>query len=98
MSGELMRALPIGTALTDQARPGRTARVCLTGSGGGTYDVPLAWGEAPGEPDVVVTVPTIELCRLAANRLQPGALAAEVEGDRTLLAPVLSAAGAFAVD
>ncbi len=98
MSSELMQALPIGTALTDQARPGQTARFCLTGSGGGTYDVPLAWGETPGPPDVVVTVSTIDLCRLAANRVHPDALDAEVRGDRSLLMPVLAAAGAFAAD
>ena len=98
MSGELMQALPIGTALTGQSRPGRTARFCLTGSGGGTFDVPLAWGEAPGSPDIVVTVATIDLCRLAANRVRPDALDAVVEGDRSLLEPVLAAAAAFAAD
>ena len=98
MSSELMQALPIGTALTGHSRPGRTARFCLTGSGGGTYDVPLAWGETPGPPDVVVTVATIELCRLAANRVHLDALDAQVEGDRSLLEPALAAAGAFAAD
>jgi uncharacterized protein (TIGR03083 family) len=98
MSGELMEALPIGTALTGQAHPGRTARFCLTGSGGGTFDVPLAWGDAPGPPDLIVTVDTIELCRLASHRVAPESLAARVDGDRSLLASALAAAAAFAAD
>jgi uncharacterized protein (TIGR03083 family) len=98
MSRALMEALPIGTALTDQARPGRTARFHLTGTGGSTFDVPLRWGDTPGPPDIVVTVETIDLCRLASNRVRPEELATDVTGDRSLLAPALAAAGAFAAD
>jgi uncharacterized protein (TIGR03083 family) len=99
MVGELMRALPIGMALTGQGIAGRSARFVLDGPGGGTFSVPLAFGESPAaEPDIVVSARTIDLCRLAANRLAADELGATVEGDTSLLEPVLAAAGAFAAD
>jgi len=98
MVRELMHALPVGTLLTDQPLPGRTARFDLRGPGGGTFDVPLAVGEAPGYPDIVICTDTVVMCRLAANRLQVDELDAVIEGDRELLGPVLAAAGAFAAD
>ena len=47
MVSELMGALPIGVMLKGDALPGKTARFNVTGSGGGTFDVPLAFDEAP---------------------------------------------------
>jgi hypothetical protein len=98
MSGELMTLLADGMALTGMARPGRTARIELTGSGAGTFDVALAPGEVAGAPDIVVRTETVELCRLVANRLLPADLGVEVTGDRSLLEPILVGAGAFALD
>jgi uncharacterized protein (TIGR03083 family) len=98
MVSELMAALPIGMALTDGLQPGRTARFELGGWGGGTFTVPLAFGDEVGPPDIVIRTDTLRLCRLAANRLGADELGAEVEGDRRLLAPVLAAAAAFAAD
>jgi uncharacterized protein (TIGR03083 family) len=95
---QLMRVLPLGLALTNAAQPGRTARLHLTGPGGGRFDVPLAAGEGAGEPDLEVTVAVLDLCRLAAGRLAPEALEVRVEGDRALLAPILVGATAFAAD
>ena len=89
MVGELMGALPIGMALTGDVLPGRTARFIVTGTGGGTFDVPLDPTETPGVPDIVVTTDSIGLCRLAANRLHHGDLEAGVEGDASLLEAVL---------
>jgi uncharacterized protein (TIGR03083 family) len=98
MVSELMAALPIGMALAGGTEPGRTARFELSGWGGGTFTVPLAFGEEAGSPDIVIRTDTLRLCRLAANRLAPEELGAEVEGDPTLLAPVLAATAAFAAD
>jgi uncharacterized protein (TIGR03083 family) len=99
MVGELMGALPIGVALTGQALPGRSARFELEGPGGGTFDVALSFGEdAGGTPDIVIATNTIDLCRLAANRLDVDELEATVDGDHGLLEPVLVAATAFAAD
>ena len=73
MVSELMDALPAGMALTGQDLPGRSARFVLEGPGGGTFDAALSFGQSPAAtPDVVITTNTIDLCRLAANRLTPG--------------------------
>jgi hypothetical protein len=98
MVNELMGVLSAGMALTGQDLPGRTARFELDGAGGGTFDVALSFGEQPAGPDLVVSTSTIELCRLAANRLGPDDLEARIAGDVSLLHPVLVAAGAFAAD
>jgi uncharacterized protein (TIGR03083 family) len=98
MSGELMDLLAQGMAMTGTARPGRTARFELTGSGAGTYVVALGPDEVPGAPDIVVRTEAVELCRLVANRRAPSDLAVEVSGDRALLEPILVGAGAFALD
>ncbi len=98
MSGELMRVLPLGMAMTGATRPGRTARIDLTGAGGRTTDVALAPGDELGHPDIVLRASTIDLCRLAANRLGLAQFESAVEGDRSLLGPILAGAGAFAAD
>lgn len=98
MSNDLMGVLSLGMALSGTTRPGRTARVDLTGSGGGSYLVALAPGEVAGLPDITITVGTLDLCRLASNRLSSSLLDIEVDGDRTLLEPMLVGATAFAAD
>ena len=98
MVNQLMRVLPLGLAISDQSRPGRAARITLTGPGGGTFDVPLAFGETPGDPDVTITSAVIDFCRMAAGRLAPDGLDVHVDGDRRLLGPILVGATAFAAD
>jgi uncharacterized protein (TIGR03083 family) len=98
MSTQLMGSLPHGLALTGTTRPGRTARFNLSGPGAGSFDVALAPGEVPGPPDVTIWTSTLDLCRLAANRIAVDALDAVVDGDRSLLEPVLVGATAFAMD
>lgn len=98
MSSELIQLLPHGMALADTARPGRSARMHLTGPGGGVFDVALAPDEVAGPPDVTITTEVLDLCRLAANRVTITGLAVAVDGDRSLVAPILVGAGAFALD
>ncbi len=98
MVNQLMRVLPLGLALSDTSRPGCTARINLTGSGGGRFDVPLAFGEVSGEPDITMTASVIDFCRLAAGRLAPDELDIVIEGDGGLLSPILTGATAFAAD
>jgi uncharacterized protein (TIGR03083 family) len=98
MVSELMTVLPLGLALSGCPQPGRSARLKLTGAGGGTFDVALAPGEQPGEPDVTLTAEVIGICRLAANRLLADDLAVVVEGDASLVEPILVGATAFAAD
>jgi uncharacterized protein (TIGR03083 family) len=98
MVGELMRVIPLGLALSGCPQPGRTARLQLTGMGGGNFDVALDPSTPVGTPDITLTADVIDLCRLAANRLSPDALDVIVDGDRRLLEPVLVGAAAFAAD
>ncbi len=98
MSSELMAVLPIALAVTGGARPGMSARLELTGAGGGSYLVPLAPGEVPGDPALTISTPVIDLCRLAANRLPISDLPVRVTGDATAVDPILVGAGAFAMD
>lgn len=98
MVTELMAAIPIGMALTGQSAEGRSVRFVLDGPGGGDFDEPLTLGDQAGPPDLIVSTNTIDLCRLAANRLAMGDLDAVVDGDRSLLEPVLVALAAFAAD
>jgi len=98
MVGELMTVLPLGLALSGVMQPGRTARIHLTGIGAGTFDVALAPGEEPGEPDIILTTDAIAMCRLAANRVAPDQLVVNVEGNHALLDAVLVGATAFAAD
>jgi uncharacterized protein (TIGR03083 family) len=99
MSSTLMDLLAQGIALSGTTRSGRTARLELTGPGGGTYDVALAPGETAGPVDVTIRTGALELCRLAADRVAVDALEVDVvDGDRSLLEPILVGAGVFALD
>jgi uncharacterized protein (TIGR03083 family) len=98
MSSELMTLLSTGMELSGTARPGRTARFDLTGRGGGEFLVALAPGEVPAAPDITISTDTAELCRLAAARVSADDLVVDVDGDITLLTPVLVGASAFALD
>jgi len=105
MVDELMRVVPLGLALSGCPQPGCTARITLTGPGGGTFDVALDPDPAPGRfegparaPAITLTDEAIDLCRLAANRLDPDRFDVVVEGERGLLGPILVGATAFAAD
>jgi hypothetical protein len=99
MSTALMAALALGMSLSGTAQPGRTARLDLTGPGGGrSFDLALSPGDLAGVPDVTIEVQALDLCRLASNRLSLEQIDVTVTGDRSLLAPVLVGATAFAMD
>ena len=73
-------------------------RLVLTGPGGGTWVQPLglAAPTAGAAADVTIVADGARFCRMAGNLLAPGALDADVEGDATLVADVLTGARAFA--
>jgi uncharacterized protein (TIGR03083 family) len=98
MVNELVRVLPLGLALHDCALPGRTARLDLSGPGGGRFDVPLAPGDPVGIPDITLAVEVIDFCQLASNRMTQDRLDVVVDGDQSLLGPILTGATAFAAD
>jgi uncharacterized protein (TIGR03083 family) len=100
MSTSLLSSLGGGMALMGTSQPGRSARIHVTGAGPDTltFDAALAYGETAGAPDITVTVDALDLCRLASNRVPIADLPAEVDGDRSLLEPMLVGATAFAMD
>jgi uncharacterized protein (TIGR03083 family) len=98
MSSDLMNVLNLGMALSGTTQPGRCARFNLMGPGGGSYDIALAPGEVAGLPDITITTSALELCRLASNRLSAELIDLAVDGDRSLLEPILVGATAFAAD
>jgi uncharacterized protein (TIGR03083 family) len=98
MSSDLMNVLSFGMAMSGAAQPGRTARFNLMGPGGGAYEVALSPGETPGLPDITITTSALDLCRVASSRLSVDDIDLAVDGDRSLLEPILAGAGAFACD
>ncbi len=90
-------ALPSGLARIDRPQTGRTARIVLTGPGGGTWQASLDRG-VPGPTDVRIIADAVSFCRLVANRIPPGEVATEISGDQELGSLVLAGAQALALD
>jgi uncharacterized protein (TIGR03083 family) len=111
MTDLAVRTLPHRLATTGERFTG-TARIVLTGPGGGAWTQPLApvdrdaapappsgdeATEATGAPSVRLVADAVAFCRLAAGRIAPGDLGATVAGDPRLADAVLASAAAFAV-
>jgi uncharacterized protein (TIGR03083 family) len=95
MTDLAIRTLPLRLALVGTFQG--TARVVLTGPGGGAWSQPVRRGDAPGEPDVRLIADTVGFCRLSAGRLSADELGAHITGDRVLGEAILATAAAFAV-
>ncbi len=93
-----IRAWPLALALGGRSHPGRSARILLTGPGGGEWTIPLHPGEIPGEPDLTLTADVVEFCFLASDRRRPEDVAVAVEPPeaRPLVDDLLAVAAAFA--
>lgn len=92
-----MRTLSFGLFATDRSRPGRLARVVLTGDSGGDWRVRMGPDvERDVEPDVTVTTDVVDWCRVASERLPGADLPRVVDGDEHLAEDLLVAASAFA--
>jgi uncharacterized protein (TIGR03083 family) len=89
-------AMPASLEMAERAHRGKTARVVLTGEGGGDWLIPLGFSEASATPDVVVTTDVVAWCRCASERLAPHALPRDVEGDPALGDDLVAASSAFA--
>jgi uncharacterized protein (TIGR03083 family) len=96
MSETAVGALPLGMAIAGRAHPGRTARLVLTGPGGGAWSQVLGPGEPIGEPAALIVADVVDFCRLAARRLGAAELSCVIEGDTELAADVLVGAAIFA--
>jgi uncharacterized protein (TIGR03083 family) len=97
MSDLAGRALSTSLDLVGRAREGKTARLVLTGAGGGEWLVAMD-GSGPGHdaPDVTVTADTVDWCLLVGDRIAARDLEHRVEGDAELAADLLAAAPALA--
>jgi len=97
MTDLAVRTLPLRLATTGTFRG--TARIVLTGPGGGAWSQSLGLdGSAPpGEPNVRLIADAVGFCRLSAGRIDADELGATIAGDQLLAAAILATAAAFAV-
>ena len=91
-----MTMVPTALQKTGLTRRGRSARIVLTGAGGGTWNVPMELDAEAGAPDVTVTLPVVEWCRRFSERLSAEELDVAIHGDRELGSTLVEAAPAFA--
>ena len=91
-----MTLVPSAMESSGLTRRGRTARIVLTGAGGGEWNVAMANGMEPGDPDVALTLPVADWCRRFSERLSAEDLDVIVSGDRDLGADLIEAAPVFA--
>jgi hypothetical protein len=102
MSSRLMSALPQALAYRGVSAGARTARFGLTGPAGGCYDLSLdPAGSAPSagyEPTPRSWPTVVDLCRVAAARLDHSELESTCEGDPALAELALANVDAFARD
>jgi uncharacterized protein (TIGR03083 family) len=96
MTTTAVGAIPLGMLLRKIEAGQHTARLVLTGPGGGTWNQPLQLGDEADEPSVTIVADALEFCRLAAQRIAPTDLAAGVDGSMDLAIAVLRGASVFA--
>jgi len=88
--------MPASLEMVERAHRGKTARVVLTGDGGGEWLIPLGFSEVASTPDVVLTADVVAWCRVVSERLAPEALPRHVEGDPALADDLAATSSAFA--
>ena len=98
MVGLVARLLPAGTARAGRARPGATARLVLTGIGGGTWDVNLDGSSEPRPADSRIVVDAADFCRVVGNRKDEVSSGAMVTGNEPVGSDLLVGAAALALD
>lgn len=85
----------LGSALNaSPTAGGRTARLVLTGAGGGELSVPP--GSDPTASDVTVTADVVTFCRLIGGRVPPADFPHRVDGDPDLARELVDTATSFA--
>ena len=97
MSDFAGRILPVALDISGHSHGAKTARLVLTGAGGGEWVVPMRPGQPPGAPDVTVTADVVEWCLLMGDRRAPHELAHVVDGDAALARDLVAAAPALAM-
>ncbi len=90
-----VRGLPLALAFAGTADCA-TARVVLTGPGGGAWNQALG-PDAAGVPTVTLVADVHDFCRLVSHRLSPDQLDVDIRGDIELGRAVFAAAQVFDV-
>lgn len=97
MTGLALDLLPAGVAMAGRDVDGRSARIVLTGAGGGVWE--KRFGPACTDPIAVrIVADAVSFCRLVANRVDPATFPADISGDDTLARDVFAGAAALALD
>lgn len=99
MSDLASRMLPRALAVSEREHEGKTARLVLTGPGGGDWLVLMGSGtdlRPAAEPDVTVTADVVDWCLLVGDRVTAEALRVQVDGDQSLGRDLVTAAPALA--
>ncbi len=93
-----MQNLPAWLEVVGRPHPGSTARVVLTGPGGGSWLVPLASHQPTiaEDVDVVLEVDIVDWCHRVGERVSTEAVPVRVTGDPQLATDILDAASALA--
>ena len=96
MSDLAGRILPLALAVAGREHDGKTARLVLTGEGGGDWLVPMGAGTPSRSPDVTLTADVVDWCRLVGDRIAPDELRYVVEGDPELGRDLVASGSALA--
>jgi uncharacterized protein (TIGR03083 family) len=96
MSEFASRVLPLALDVAGRSRDGKTARLVLTGEGGGDWTVPMGAGEAAAVADVTLTVDVVDWCLLVGDRIPASEIRCTIVGDTGLGQDLLAAAPALA--
>ncbi|MBI5089320.1 MAG: maleylpyruvate isomerase family mycothiol-dependent enzyme [Actinobacteria bacterium] len=94
MSDTSVSSLPLAIHVVADHVPDGTARLVLTGDGGGVWDLQLGRG---GPELVSIVADAVDYCRVASRRIGVDELSATVEGDAALADRLLTAATIIAV-
>ena len=99
MSSTAIETVPLMLAASGVDAEGRRARITLTGTGQGDFDVVLGLtGVEPSvKPDVVIEIDAVDFCRAIADRLAPPELSYRVTGDDVLAGDIVRALPVLAV-
>ena len=98
MVGLASMLLPAGIARSGNATEGATARLVLTGTGGGTWDVNLDGASEQRTATTRIVVDAAEFCRVVGNRKDQTTSGAVISGNAAIASGVLVGAAALALD
>jgi uncharacterized protein (TIGR03083 family) len=94
MSSASVGSLPLAIHVVADSVPDGSARIVLTGEGGGVWDLQLGRG---GHELVSIVADVVDYCRVVSKRIAVDELQATIEGDHRLAERLLTAATIIAV-